>query len=252
MDVHYRDPQELRGVDGLVVVQTEHGAIYLLHPRPHEGLGDVDRDALVVEQVGLERHDLAEAGARGAERMVPDERGYRLSLLPEAVGQEHLGRTDVDAPHHADGVDVLVGEVGQPGVRVGVPQALRVVEVLAVRGQGVVGPGGVRQDPVDDVLGADVLPHAGLDGQPVGFLNLHAKRMPIARFIFAPARSLEERDDGVDVVVPVPVVRAPVPSLPLLGDALLREGDQDSLSGCHFFVSCAGLAGYSTNIADGV
>lgn len=252
MDVHYRDPQELRGVDGLVVVKTEHGAVDLLHPRPHEGLGDVDRNALIVEEVGLEGHDLAEAGARGPERVVADDSGYRLALLPQAVGQEHLCRADVDAPHHADGVDVLVGEVGQPGVRVGVPQALRVVEVLAVRGQGIVGPGGVRQDPVDDVLGADVLPHAGLDGQPVGFLNLHAKRMPIARFIFAPARSLEERDDGVDVVVPVPVVRAPVPSLPLLGDALLREGDQDSLSGCHFFVSCAGLAGYSTNIADGV
>ena len=49
------------------------------------------------------------------------------------------------------------------------------------------------------------------------------------------ARSLEERDDGVDVLVLVPVVGAPVPPLPLLRDALLRERDQYRLVRCHFF-----------------
>jgi hypothetical protein len=239
VDVHNRDPQELRGVDGLVVVQAEHRAVDLLHPRTNEGLGDVDRDALVVEEVGLQRDHLAEAGARRPQRVVADDSGDRLPLLPQAVRQEDLGRSDVDAPHHADGVDVLVGEVRQPRVRIGVPQALGVVEVLAVLRQGIIGLGRIGQDPVDDVLGADVLRHAGLDGQPVGFLNLHATGMPIARFIFAPDHSRNEMMELMSSFLFLLSVR---PSLlfPCWGMRCFGNGISIVWYAAISFVSCAG------------
>ena len=175
VDVEQGDPKKPGGVGPLVVVGAHDPAEDLVPPGSDQPLGDVDRDPDGMEHVGHHVHDLGEPGARDAYGVMGDDGGDRPSLLPEPVGEEDLGGADVYAPHHSVRLDVLrlLGEGGEAGVGVGVPQALHVVDVLPVSGKAVVRLLGAVEDPADLGLRTRVLGHPGLDRHPVGVVDFH-------------------------------------------------------------------------------
>lgn len=187
MDVEQRDAEHLGGLGGAVEVVSHHASEDVVHAGPHEVLGDVDRDPALVEDVGLHPHDLGEDVARPPQGVVRDDGVDPLPLLAEAVCDEDLRGGDVYTPQDTFGVRLL-GDLLPPAetaVGVGVPEALRIEELLLVVGEGLVIPVRFVEYAFDLLVGTRVVLHPRLDGETVCVVDLHVQGHVWIAFIVA-------------------------------------------------------------------
>jgi len=130
VDADHGDVQDARRVDRAVVVGGQEAALYLADTLLHDLLRYAEIDSVAGQEVGLELHDVIEAGQGIALGVVGD---HKVDLAArnfvELVSKEDLADLHVYADDHLTHLG-LRGSVKDTRVGVGIEEAVLVIEFL--------------------------------------------------------------------------------------------------------------------------